>query len=93
MFAGSYCGGMGLVGWLLMITFWAALIGLVVWAITRLFPDRAPIPYSRDRRPPAPLSAGREDARRVLDERLATGQISPQTYRQARDQLTSTTAR
>ena len=39
MFAGGYCGGMGLAGWFLMIGFWAGFVGLVFWAITRLFPS------------------------------------------------------
>ena len=71
MFAGGYCGGMGIGGWLLMIGLWAVLVGLVVWAITRLFP-------SGDRR---------ADAEQVLDRRLATGDIDSQTYRQVRDEL------
>ncbi|HEY5182331.1 MAG TPA: hypothetical protein VIJ07_21580 [Dermatophilaceae bacterium] len=69
MFAGGYCAGMGLGGWLLMIGFWAGFVGLVVWAITRLFP-------SRDRR---------GDAEHALDRRLASGEIDPQTYRQVRE--------
>lgn len=71
MFAGGYCGGMGIGGWLLMIGFWAVLVGLVVWAITRLFPS----------------GDGRGDAEQVLDRRLAAGDIDPQTYRQVRDEL------
>jgi uncharacterized membrane protein len=71
MFAGGYCAGMGLGGWLLMIGFWASFVGLVVWAITRLFP-------SGDRR---------GDAEHALDRRLASGEIDPQTYRQVRDEL------
>jgi uncharacterized membrane protein len=73
MFAG-YCSGMGIGGWLLMIGFWVVLVGLVVWAITRLFP-------SGDRR---------GDAEQVLDRRLAAGDIDPQTYRQVRDELVHT---
>jgi hypothetical protein len=39
MFPGGYCGGLGVSGWLLMIGFWAALLAVVVWAVTRLFPS------------------------------------------------------
>ena len=36
----TFCGPMGVTGWLLMLLFWAGLIALVVWGIARLFPDR-----------------------------------------------------
>lgn len=71
MFAGGYCGGMGLGGWLLMIGVWVALIAVVVWAVTRLFPT-------------APRRA---DAEELLDQRLATGEIDPGTYRTAGQEL------
>lgn len=38
MFTGSWCSGMGVGGWVLMIGFWVALLAVVVWAVTRLFP-------------------------------------------------------
>ena len=41
MFAGDYCGGMGPARWLLMIGFWAAVIAVIVWAVTRLFPKES----------------------------------------------------
>jgi len=41
MFAGGYCGGMGPAGWLLMIGFWVAVIAVIVWAVTRLFPQES----------------------------------------------------
>ncbi|MEV0901604.1 hypothetical protein [Actinoplanes sp. NPDC049802] len=37
----SFCGAMGVAGWLVMLLVWVALIAAVVWGITRLFPDRA----------------------------------------------------
>ena len=37
----SFCGAMGVAGWLIMLLAWAALIAAVVWGIARLFPDRA----------------------------------------------------
>ncbi|HET9139696.1 hypothetical protein [Actinophytocola sp.] len=36
----SFCGAMGLAGWLITLLVWVALIATVVWGITRLFPDR-----------------------------------------------------
>lgn len=39
MFTGSWCTGMGVGGWVLMIAFWAALLGVIVWAVTQLFPS------------------------------------------------------
>lgn len=36
----NFCGAMGFAGWLVMLLVWTGLIALVVWAITRLFPDR-----------------------------------------------------
>ncbi len=72
MFVGGYCGGMGLGGWLLMIGLWVGFFGLVLWAVTRLFP-----------------STHRDEATDVLDRRLASGEIDPETYRQVRQELAS----
>ena len=36
----NFCGPMGFAGWLVMLLVWTAVIALVVWGITRLFPDR-----------------------------------------------------
>lgn len=71
MFAGGYCGGMGLGGWLLMIGLWAALITVVVWAVTRLFPS----------------GQRRQEVEGLFDQRLATGDIDPQTYSTAGQEL------
>lgn len=38
MFTGSWCSGMGVGGWVLMLGFWVALLAVIVWAVTRLFP-------------------------------------------------------
>jgi hypothetical protein len=38
---GSYCGGIGVAWWALMIAFWVGLVAVVVWAVTRLFPSSA----------------------------------------------------
>jgi putative membrane protein len=72
MLGPGFCNGMGVGGWVLMIGFWAAFLGLVVWTLTRMFPADEAL----------------RDARRTLDERLAAGEINPQTYRAVRDELT-----
>lgn len=65
---GPWCAQMDASSWIGMIVVWAAVIGLVVWAVTRLFPSgRAPI-----------------DPQTVLDERLARGEIDADTYRRLR---------
>ncbi|MGW5193391.1 hypothetical protein ACWEOO_29360 [Kribbella sp. NPDC004138] len=65
---------MGAGGWVLMIGIWGAILGLVVWAVTRIFPTDKPL----------------RDAERSLDRRLASGELDPQTYRRIRDELTRT---
>ena len=37
MFAGAWCGQLGVTGWVLMGLFWATFLGLVLWAVSRLF--------------------------------------------------------
>lgn len=46
----SFCGPMGMAGWLLMLLVWAGLVALTVWGIARLFPDH---PHGSDRAPDA----------------------------------------
>jgi putative membrane protein len=72
MLGGGFCNGMGAGGWLMMIGLWVAMLGLIVWAVTRIFPTNQPV----------------HDAQRTLDRRLAAGEIDPQTYRLIRDELT-----
>ena len=38
MFAGLACGQTSVVAWVLMGLFWVTFVGLVLWALTRLFP-------------------------------------------------------
>jgi uncharacterized membrane protein len=71
--AGNWCGQMGIGGWLVMILFWTAFLGLAVWALTQLFGPRN-VRVS-------------ENARDVLDRRLAAGELDPETYRRLRDEL------
>ncbi len=72
MFDAGLCNGMGVGGWVLMIGFWVAFLGLIVWALTRIFPTDESL----------------RDAQRTLDRRLAAGEIDPQTYRVVQDEIT-----
>lgn len=64
--------------WVGMIVFW----GLVIWAVYALVTAaRRP---SRDRD-----EGGGSDARRILDERLARGEIDEAEYRRLRDMIGS----
>jgi putative membrane protein len=67
--------------WVGMIAFW----GLMIWAIYALVTSvtRRPGPGHRD----GEQHGG--DARRILDERLARGEIDADEYRRLRDALAS----
>lgn len=41
MFAGAWCGQSSVIGWVLMGLFWVTFLGLVLWAMSRLFPPTA----------------------------------------------------
>ncbi|MFI7061731.1 hypothetical protein ACIBL3_12155 [Kribbella sp. NPDC050124] len=73
MFGSGWCSGMGAGGWVSMIGVWVAILGLVVWALTRIFPTDDPL----------------RDAQRSLDRRLASGELDPETYRAMHDELTA----
>ncbi len=68
--------GMSGGGWILMILAWAALLGVIVWAVVRIFPGRA-----------ATIGASSELPLEILDRRLARGEIDPDTYDQLRAKL------
>ncbi len=78
---GGWDNGMGAGGWVLMIFAWVALIALVVWAISRLFPTRAG-GDSREQ-----LAETPDD---ILDRRLARGEIDTDEYARLRDALVVT---
>ena len=67
---GLWCTQMGAGDWLSMIVLWVAVVALIVWGVSRLFPAQ-----------PA------ADAYAVLESRLASGQIDPETYRLIRSEL------
>lgn len=71
--------GMGAGGWVLMIIAWAALIGVIVWAIARLIPGRASTGAGEQ---------ARESAVEILDRRLAAGEIDTEEYARRREALT-----
>ena len=73
-------GGMGWGGMLGMVLLWAVLIGLVVWAVTRLLPTR---PYGDGMQP------GPETPEEILDRRFARGEIDVETYQVQRAALAS----
>lgn len=63
-------------GWIWMLVVWLVVIGGVVWVVTQV---------SARNDPPGPSDAN--DARRILDERLARGEIDEHEYRRIRDEL------
>ena len=67
--------------WVGMIAFW----GLLIWAVYALITSatRRPGPGTRGE------EHGGDEARRILDERLARGEIDTDEYRQLRDVLAS----
>ena len=82
MFANAWCGQLGLGGWVLMGLFWATFLGLVVWAVSRLFGfDRGPGDLDVDRR--------EVDDAHDLDLRLARGELDVTEYHSRREEPTS----
>ena len=68
-----YMHGIGAWGWLTMLVFWAVVIGLIVWTV------RSTTSAPRDEDTP----------RRILDERLARGEIDLDDYEERRRVLES----
>ena len=70
---GDHMDGAGW-GWgLLMLIVIVAVIGLVVWAVARSTQSARPHPHDR--------------AREILAERLASGEITPEEYRERAQHL------
>jgi putative membrane protein len=65
--------------WLFMGLFWLVLLGLVIWAVVRLLPNRG-----------APPTGGVDSPEEILDRRFARGEIDEETYRAQRAVLAST---
>jgi uncharacterized membrane protein len=82
MFAGAWCGQLGVGGWVLMGLFWATFLGLVLWAVSRLFGSgRVTGSVEGDKR--------EVDDVDDLDPRLARGELDVTQYRTLRDEPTS----
>lgn len=59
----AWCSASSGPGWVLMVLAWAAVVGLAVWIVCRLFPAQV-----------------RPDARTLLEERLAAGELGVEQY-------------
>jgi putative membrane protein len=76
MILGAWCGQLGVGGWVLMGLFWATFVGLMLWALSRLF---APV------RKDDVLHENADD----LDQRWAREQMDLSDYQSPRgDRLT-----
>jgi len=67
---------MGYGAWTLMGLFWLVLLGVIIWAVVRLLPDRR--------------GGGRRDVEtpeEILDRRFARGEVDVETYRTQRQAL------
>jgi putative membrane protein len=62
--------GMGWLGFLTMILFWAGVILLVIWGVSAMFP--------------AQNTGGGVNALAILEQRFARGEISREEFEQAR---------
>ncbi len=69
-----YWHGMGPWGWLMMVAFWAVVVFLIVWAVRS-----TATPGQREEDTPL----------RILDERLARGEIDRDDYEERRQILQS----
>jgi putative membrane protein len=82
MFVGAWCGQLGVGGWVLMGLFWATFVGLVLWAVSRLFGSgRVAGSVDGDKR--------EVDDVDDTDLRLARGELDVTQYRALRDEPTS----
>ena len=78
MFASVWCGQLGVGGWVLMGLFWATFLGLVLWAVSRLFTGA---------RGASDLDVDEREVDDVhdLDLRLARGELDISEYRSLRE--------
>lgn len=79
----GYYGDVGWGGWLVMALFMVVFWGLVIYAVVALFRGSATSSRSG--------SADPADPRRILDERLARGDIQVEEYQARKDALADTT--
>lgn len=79
-FDGEMMGGGGTFGWLWMLVpllFWGGLLTLIVWAITRIFPNQ------NDGRRESQV----ESAEEILRTRFARGEIDAEEYESSLETL------
>ena len=80
--AGPWCGQWDVGGWVLMGLFWVSFLGLVLWAVSRLFaPARVADGLNGDKR--------EVDDLHDLDLRLARGHLQVSEYLTLREELIS----
>ncbi len=65
------------------VIFWIVAIGLIVWAISRIFVNRQSFQQGT---PPMPQMGG-PTAMEILQQRYARGEIDATTYEQMRERL------
>jgi len=70
-------GAWGIVGIILMVLFWGAIIALIVWAVSRL---------TRNHKTRA---SGRQEALDIAKERYAKGEITKEQFEQIKKDLQS----
>lgn len=73
----GYGWGMSWFGWTLMILIWLVVVAGVIWLVRALAGPRGS----------AGGDAGGDSARRILDERFAAGEITPEDYEARRAAL------
>lgn len=73
----DYPGGWGIGMIVLMFLFWAAIIGLIVWAVLRLTRSRGA------------HTGNRKDALDIAKERYARGEITKEQFEQIKKDLQS----
>jgi len=78
MIFGAWCGQLGVGGWIVMGLFWATFVGLVLWALSRLF---------------APVRQGDalHESADCLDPRWAREQMDLTDYQTPREELAAST--
>lgn len=71
----GYPGGLGTGMFVLMVVFWAAIIGLIVWAVLR---------FTRSR---GAHTGNKKDALDIAKERYAKGEITREQFEQIKKDL------
>jgi len=80
-------GAMTSFGWAMMVVLWVSVIGLVVWAMTRIFPGGGSSEGTRGAHDQGRDGDGPTDPRALLERRLAAGEVDPETYDRIRERL------